>query len=226
VARLNDVLGVEGAPEDDAAGKVPVIVLGSADKRTALIVDELVGAQEVVIKSLPHPLVKVRNIAGASIMGNGEIVLVLNNADLTRAAERVSPGEVVAPQREEAAPASNGSVLVVDDSIVTRTLEKNILESAGFNVWIAADGVEAWDVLLSQDVNLLVADVEMPRLNGFDLTEKVRSDRRLRDLPVVLVTSLDSREQRERGVAVGADAHIVKQSFNQEVLLDTIRRLI
>jgi two-component system, chemotaxis family, sensor kinase CheA len=109
---------------------------------------------------------------------------------------------------------------------VTRTLEKNILESAGFRVRVAADGVEAWDFLQSEGVHLLVIDVEMPKLNGFDLTEKIRSDRRLRDLPVVLVTSLDSREQRERGVAVGADAHIVKQSFNQEVLLDTIRRLI
>jgi two-component system, chemotaxis family, sensor kinase CheA len=227
VAHLNDVLGFESSPENDARGKVPVIVLGSADKRTALIVDELVGAQEVVIKSLPPPLVKVRSIAGASIMGSGEIVLVLNNADLTRGAERVSPSAVATVEREDDASTSNTSaVLVVDDSIVTRTLEKNILESAGFKVWVAADGIEAWDVLLSQDVHLLVADVEMPRLNGFDLTDKVRSDRRLRDLPVVLVTSLDSREQRERGVAVGADAHIVKQSFNQEVLLDTIRRLI
>jgi two-component system chemotaxis sensor kinase CheA len=227
VSRLNDVLGIESAPDNGVPGKVPVIVLGSADKRIALIVEELVGAQEVVIKSLPHPLVKVQNIAGASIMGNGEIVLVLNNADLTRAAERVATGSLATIDAPLETTAHDGSVvLVVDDSIVTRTLEKNILESSGFKVWVAADGMEAWDILLSHNVHLVVIDVEMPRLNGFDLTEKIRSDRRLRDLPVVLVTSLDSREQRERGVAVGADAHIVKQSFNQEVLLDTIRRLI
>ena len=227
VSRLNDVLGIESAPDNGVPGKVPVIVLGSADKRIALIVEELVGAQEVVIKSLPHPLVKVQNIAGASIMGNGEIVLVLNNADLTRAAERVATGSLATIDAPLETTANDGSVvLVVDDSIVTRTLEKNILESSGFKVWVAADGMEAWDILLSHNVHLVVIDVEMPRLNGFDLTEKIRSDRRLRDLPVVLVTSLDSREQRERGVAVGADAHIVKQSFNQEVLLDTIRRLI
>jgi two-component system chemotaxis sensor kinase CheA len=228
VSRLNDVLGVDISPDTEAEAKLPVIVLGSADKRTALIVEELIGAQEVVIKSLPNPLVRVRNIAGASIMGSGEVVLVLNNADLARGAERASNGG--APDvktREEEATSQNGSVvLVADDSIVTRTLEKNILESAGFRVRVAADGVEAWDFLQSEGVHLLVTDVEMPKLNGFDLTEKIRSDRRLRDLPVVLVTSLDSREQRERGVAVGADAHIVKQSFNQEVLLDTIRRLI
>jgi two-component system chemotaxis sensor kinase CheA len=229
VSRLNDVLGVDISP-DTEAGKLPVIVLGSADKRTALIVEELIGAQELVIKSLPSPLLRVRNIAGASIMGSGEVVLVLNNADLTRGAERTSIGAVLGPkthEEAEEATSHNGSVvLVADDSIVTRTLEKNILESAGFQVRVAADGVEAWDFLQSEGVHLLVTDVEMPKLNGFDLTEKIRSDRRLRDLPVVLVTSLDSREQRERGVAVGADAHIVKQSFNQEVLLDTIRRLI
>jgi two-component system chemotaxis sensor kinase CheA len=227
VSRLSDVLGLDGASETEEGSKLPVIVLGSADKRIALIVEELAGAQEVVIKSLPHPLVKVRNMAGASIMGSGEIVLVLNNGDLTRTAERAAISRAPAAEAQEDTNTRKGSVvLVADDSIVTRSLEKNILESAGFRVKVASDGVEAWDVLQTEGADLLVSDIEMPRLDGFDLTERIRADRRLRDLPVVLVTSLDSREQRERGVAAGADAHIVKQSFNQEVLLDTIRRLI
>ncbi|MGH2787644.1 MAG: hybrid sensor histidine kinase/response regulator [Actinomycetota bacterium] len=225
VSHLDDVLGLPRTSDPEPTTKLPVIVLGSVDKRVALIAPGLLGAQEVVIKGLPPPLVRVRNIAGAGIMGTGEIVLVLNNGDLTRSADRANVQGDMATPREEA---NTGAavVLVADDSIVTRTLEKNILESAGFRVRVAADGVEAWDVLQSGGVHLLVADVEMPRLDGFDLTERVRCDRRLRDLPVVLVTSMDSHEHRRRGVAVGADAHIIKQSFNQEVLLDTIRRLI
>jgi two-component system chemotaxis sensor kinase CheA len=225
VTHLDEVLGLPRPSDPEPTAKLPVIVLGSVDKRVALIARGLLGAQEVVIKGLPPPLVRVRNIAGAGIMGTGEIVLVLNNGDLTRSADGANVQTDMATPREEAHTGAS-VVLVADDSIVTRTLEKNILESAGFRVRVAADGLEAWDVLQSEGVHLLVADVEMPRLDGFDLTERVRCDRRLRDLPVVLVTSMDSHEHRERGVAVGADAHIIKQSFNQEVLLDTIRRLI
>jgi two-component system chemotaxis sensor kinase CheA len=117
-------------------------------------------------------------------------------------------------------------VLIADDSIVTRTLEKNVLESAGYDVLVASDGGEAWNALETNRVDVLVSDVEMPLLDGFALTEKVRNEDRFRTLPVVLVTSLDSREYRERGIAAGADAYIVKHAFNQEHLLDTIRSLI
>jgi two-component system, chemotaxis family, sensor kinase CheA len=115
---------------------------------------------------------------------------------------------------------------VADDSITTRTLEKNILEAAGYRVRVAADGAEAWTALQSEPCSLLVSDVNMPRLNGFELTEKVRGSETLKALPIILVTSLDSREDRERGIWAGADAYIVKGAFDQDVLLSTIRQLI
>jgi len=122
------------------------------------------------------------------------------------------------------------TVLVVDDSITTRTLEKNILETAGYRVQLATDGLEALHLLdqLAQDggCDLLLSDVDMPRLNGFDLTTAIRADPRFRHLPVVLVTSLDTPADRERGIAAGADSYIVKRAFEQQILLHTIAQLI
>jgi two-component system chemotaxis sensor kinase CheA len=151
--------------------------------------------------------------------------MILNAADLTR------PGAAPDPARDEPRPAPPGrqrpaTVLVVDDSAVTRTLEKGILEAAGYQVRVAADGAAALDLLQREPCDLVVTDVEMPRLDGFSLTARVRADDRLRDLPVVLVTSLASEDDRRRGAEAGADAYIVKDAFDQDRLLETIRRLI
>jgi two-component system chemotaxis sensor kinase CheA len=117
-------------------------------------------------------------------------------------------------------------ILVVDDSITTRTMEKNLLEAAGYQVRVAVDGLEAWTVLKTEAVDLVVSDVDMPRLDGFELTARIRADKKLADLPVILVTVLDSREYKERGIEAGANAYIVKSSFDQSNLLEIIRRLI
>jgi two-component system chemotaxis sensor kinase CheA len=122
------------------------------------------------------------------------------------------------------------TVVVADDSITTRTLEKNILEAAGYRVQLAIDGAEAFDVLHRLIENggcdLLLSDIDMPNLNGFDLATQVRNDPTLKHLPIVLVTSLDTAADRERGMAAGADAYIVKRAFDQQLLLDTIAQLI
>jgi two-component system chemotaxis sensor kinase CheA len=115
---------------------------------------------------------------------------------------------------------------VVDDSFTTRTLEKSILEAHGFDVQIAVDGVEALSLLRSQQIDLVIADVEMPRMDGFELLEQVKSDDRLRELPFVLVTSRDKTEDKETGLNLGANAYIVKQKFNHQELLDTIKQIL
>ena len=114
----------------------------------------------------------------------------------------------------------------MEDSITSRMLLKNILESAGYQVKTAVDGIDAYTTLRTEEFNLVVSDVDMPRMNGFGLTAKIRSDRKLAELPVVLVTALESREDREHGIDVGADAYIVKSSFDQSNLLEVIRRLV
>lgn len=117
-------------------------------------------------------------------------------------------------------------MLVAEDSITARTLLKNILETGGFRTITAVDGIDALTQLKTNDIDLVVSDVDMPRMNGFELTLKIRASREFAGLPVVLVTSLDSREDREKGIDAGANAYIVKSSFDQSNLLDVIKRLI
>ncbi|MDQ1300512.1 MAG: two-component system, chemotaxis family, sensor kinase CheA, partial [Chloroflexota bacterium] len=223
--------GRDGAPA--AADLGTAIILGSAEKRLAFRVDAVTNAQEVVVKPLPKPFLRVQYLVGASILGTGEVVLVLNAADLLRTSAPAHAAPATpAPTPAEETPTRVRTLLVVDDSITTRTLEKNILEAAGYAVRAYADGLEAWNALQTEGgapdglFDLVVSDVSMPRLNGFDLTVRVRGDARLKNLPVVLVTSLDSREDRERGAQAGADAYIVKAAFDQDNLLETIRRLV
>ena len=222
--RLGDLVG--SGSRAPANGKHPVVLAGSAERRVAFLVDELRGAHELVVKGLPTPFRRVRFAAGAAIIGAGQIAVVLNVADLVRAEHAVTQAGPLRPLNAESVTPARPVVLVVDDSIVTRTLERNILETAGYDVRVAADGHEAWQSLETQGIDLVVSDVEMPGLDGFLLTERIRGDERFANLPVVLVTSLDSQDHRRRGVEAGADAHIVKQAFNQDRLLETIQSLI
>ena len=205
---------------------IPALVLGSAEKRIAFRVDKVLDEQEALLKSFGRQLSRVRNVTGATVLGSGRVVPVLNVPDLMKSALKESatlPREIVA-KGESAEKEKN--VLVVEDSITSRMLLKNILESAGYQVKTAVDGIDAYTTLRTEEFDLVVSDVDMPRMNGFGLTAKIRSDRKLAELPVVLVTALGSKKDRERGIDVGADAYIVKSSFDQSNLLEVIQRLV
>ncbi|UFS69603.1 response regulator [Geomonas sp. RF6] len=208
---------------DRERGQQPVVVLAAGEKRIAFAVDEVVGMLEVLTKPLGPQLRRVRNVSGACVLGDGSVVPLLNTNDLFRSALSVSGGARAAG----AAPSQRKvvSVLVAEDSITSRTLLKNILEASGFRVRTAIDGSDALAILREEDFDVVVSDVEMPRLNGFELTTAIRADRRLSELPVILVTGLESREDRERGIDVGANAYIVKSSFDQSRLVETIGKL-
>jgi two-component system chemotaxis sensor kinase CheA len=237
--RLGDVLGVPTEPFEPA--NQPAIILGSADRRAAFLVDGLLGAQEIATKTLPKPLIRVRHIAAATIVGTGEVVPILNVLDLLRATGKRPQSAVRSPQKpstesradrgrrtavRKAEPAEKQSILVVDDSVTIRTFEKALLEAAGYDVTAASDGLEAWNLVQKQAPDLIVSDVEMPNMTGFELTEKVRGDQRLKGMPLILVTTLSSDEDRKRGIDSGADAYVIKGSAEQDHLLDTVRRLI
>ncbi len=204
------------------------LILGSAERQVACLVDDVLGEQELVVHRLPPPLQRVRFIAGATLLADGRVIPILDMVDIVRAA--IGIYRTVSIRPKPSPPERHKHILVVDDSITTRTLEKNILEAAGYTVSLATDGVEALDVLRrlidNGGCDLLLSDIDMPRLNGFDLTTQIRADTRLRHLPVVLVTSLDTPADRERGIAAGADAYIVKRLFDQHMLLDTIAQLV
>lgn len=228
LVRLDDVLMLpKPAKQAEEKEYFLVLILGSSEKRIAFYIDEIISDQEVLVKPLGKQLSRIKNISGASILGSGKVVPVLNVPDLIKSALKAkgsgitgvqsASGEIDAKQRK---------ILVVEDSITSRMLIKNILESAGYEVITAFDGVDGWTKLKTEEIDAVCSDVEMPRMNGFDLTSKIRSDPAYTELPVILVTGLASQEDRERGIDVGANAYIVKSSFDQSNLLEVIQRLI
>jgi two-component system chemotaxis sensor kinase CheA len=230
LVRLAQVLELDGNEiGGEPSDYMSLIVLRTGDDRIAFAVDEVLNDEDVLLKSFAPPLLRVRNIAGATVLPSGTVAPILNVADLIKSARRfgVRSG---APKRCEKpaarSPHKQPKVLLAEDSITSRMLLKGILESAGYHVSTAVDGVEAFMRLRSETFDLVVSDVEMPRMNGFDLTERIRADRKLADKPVVLVTALSSSADRERGVEVGANAYLAKSGFDQSNLLDVVRRLV
>lgn len=227
LVRLADVLELLRVRVDGAANDtVQVVILGAASQRIAFGVDEILSEQEVLVKPLGKQLSRVRNIAGATVLGTGKSVPILNVADLLRSAVKVVAAPVATQVDKQEAVVETKSIVVVEDSITSRALLQSILESAGYKVVTAVDGIDALTRLKTERFDLVVSDVEMPRMDGFDLTLKIRADKALAPLPVILVTALESREHRERGVDAGANAYIVKSSFDQSNLLEIVRRLI
>src|SRR5690606_38692996 len=197
-----------------------VVVLSVANQRLGLLIDDVLTEQELAVKSLGRPLQHVPNVAGAALLGNGEPLVILNPAELVKSASMAQPHEVRFSSKNEEQANEKVHILVVDDSITTRTLEKNILEAAGYLVTTATEGTEALKRLAEFDtIQLVVADVEMPQMNGIVLVETIRASQAYSNLPLILVTSLESREDRERGMLAGADAYIVKRGFDQAELL-------
>jgi len=227
LVRLAGVLELPDArTEDEPRTDTVILVLGTGDQRVAFGIDAALDEQEVLVKPLRKPLSRVRNVAGATVLGSGRVAPILNVSDLLKSARKIGGGATRPATGARPTPAEAKSVLVVEDSITSRILIKGILESAGYQVKTAVDGMEAFTMLRAEPFDLVVSDVEMPRLNGFDLTAKLRADKRLADVPVILVTALERREDRERGIDVGANAYLVKSSFDQSDLLDAVRRLV
>ncbi|MDD5723021.1 MAG: response regulator [Syntrophales bacterium] len=220
---LGDILGLSRG--GNISSHLMILIVSALDNRIAFSVDGVLSEQEVVVKPFAPQLSRVRNISGATILGSGKVVPILNAQDLIRSAmkSQFEPlSDFPHPDEEN----KGKRILVVEDSITSRMLLKNILESSGYLVKTSVDGSDGYAMLRQEPFDIVVSDVDMPRMNGFDLTAKIRGDRKLSEIPVVLVTSLDSREDRERGVDVGANAYIVKSSFDQSNLLEIVGRLI
>lgn len=216
----NSTLNKQNEPGDF----IQLLILIHADKRIAFVVDEILEECQILVKELGKQLNRVLNISGATVLGSGLVVPVINVSDLMNSAVKASATQKVLSEKKT--PEKTYKLLVAEDSITSRTLIKNILESAGYSVETSVDGVDAFTKALVGKFDLIVSDVDMPRMNGFELTAKIRKDKKLGDLPVVLVTALESREDREHGIDVGANAYIVKSSFDQSNLLDVIKKLL
>ncbi len=219
---LAALLGSELPPR--APGPIQALLLANEGQRIALRVDQVLDERQVLLKGLGKQLARVRNVAGATITAGGKVALVLDVPALVRSAAHVGR-----PSRESAGPAvppARKCVLVAEDSITSRTLLRNILEGAGYDVEVAIDGMDALTRLRTGHFDAVVSDVDMPRMNGLDLTEQIRRNPAWANLPVILVTALESRQDRERGIEVGANAYIVKSSFDQSNLIEVLQRLV
>ncbi|MFO7873891.1 MAG: response regulator, partial [Bacteroidales bacterium] len=222
---LSDVLGI---PKRHTTRKRSIrhgLIFQHAQKKLALLVDDLLGEHEGVVKRLGAQLKQVKNISGASLLGDGKVVPVLNMPEVLSEAEgNKLTGSFDDDELVEKTDAGKSlRVLVAEDSITVRNMLRNYLDSAGFSVITAVDGQEAYEQLQHQDVDIVVSDIEMPRMNGFELTERIRKS--FGQIPVVLVTALESSGDRKRGMDAGANAYIVKSSFEKGNLIDTIKRL-
>jgi two-component system chemotaxis sensor kinase CheA len=220
--RLTDALETTDYPVmSERTKQITIVVLAYGAGQIACMVDEIIQEQEIIVRPLGSQLRRVRRITGAVILGDGTVALVLDPLALIQEARRLGekPFSFAAPADARL------TVLVVEDSVTTMFLLQTILEDAGFSVMTATDGMNALALLRDHRFDMVVSDVDMPRMNGFLLTEKIRADPSLSKIPVVLVTSLGSAEDRHQGMAVGADAYLVKSSFTTDRFLKIVRNL-
>jgi two-component system chemotaxis sensor kinase CheA len=232
VAWLADLLNLPGGSNGrvkSANQRLSCIILQTGHDKLGIFVDALIDEQDVVLKPQSQLLKRVRYISGATILGTGEVCMVLNPPDLIGTVRhRITQATLAGLEGRPAEMAEQRpkSILLVEDSIATRTQEKRILESAGYEVVTAVDGADGFNKLQSRAFDAVISDIQMPNLDGLQLTQRIRQHREYNELPVVLVTTLASDDDRRRGAEAGANAYITKGSFNQEVLLETLERLI
>jgi two-component system chemotaxis sensor kinase CheA len=217
---LTETLGL--SPGAEANG--PLVVLADTSRRHAFQVDRLIGQRDVVIKALDPLLPHLPAVAGASVEPDGSILLVLDPPGLIQRALRASRRNQLMTAD---APAMNRrSILVVDDALTIRELQRSILERAGFDVRVATDGVHALANLADAPSDLVLTDIEMPNMDGFALTEAIRADSALANIPVLILSSRSSPDDRQRGLDVGADGYIQKSGFDEASLLSAVHRLL
>ncbi|MCX5665657.1 MAG: chemotaxis protein CheW [Candidatus Omnitrophica bacterium] len=228
LVRLNDIfsLPTKGIVERKYYS---VIIVQAVEKRLGLLVDELNGRQDIVGKSLSEPLKNVKYVSGATILGDGRVILIIDVPSIIDSFEggvvirrqdvsKAMPGPIVKKRRK--------TILLAEDAISTAMLEKNVLESAGFSVVIARDGQEALEKSAQEKFDLVITDILMPRMDGFELTITLRKDKLYKNIPIIIVTTRESDADKRRGLEAGADAYILKSEFTSEGLLNTIERLI
>lgn len=226
LASLGSLLDV-GAPNRQG-DTLQVVSLQAADRSIAFEVDRLYSETELVLKPLGEELANTPYIAGAALLGSGDVILILDANDLVRAASGAAQPAFRNRSSQGRGPRQPRRlrVLIVDDSITTRTLEKNILEAVGFEVHVAINGEEAWDRLSELTPDVIISDVEMPRMDGLELCRRVKNNAHTASIPLILLTSLAKPEQREAGLKAGADAYLVKSRFDQDELLQTIQAVL
>jgi len=210
------------------AEEMPVVVIGSSARRYALVVDKIRGEESLAVQAIDPIFGKMRDISAAALLDDGEPVLILDVPDLLLSVEKLleEGGLHQLTRADHAGRRRMKRILVVDDSLTVREMERKLLVGRGFEVDIAVDGIDGWNVVRSGDYDLVITDVDMPRMDGIELVTLIKKDLHLHKLPVMIVSYKDRPEDRARGLAAGADYYLTKGSFHDETLLDAVSDLI
>ncbi|TKC85887.1 hybrid sensor histidine kinase/response regulator [Trinickia terrae] len=222
----HQLLGADAAEETRAS--VSVVVIGDEHETYGVAVDRFLGERMLVVQPLDARLGKVKDIAAGALMENGDVVLIVDIDDLLRSVDKlVRGGQLDRVRRAEGVAARQRKrVLVVEDSLTVRELERKLLEKRGYAVTVAVDGMDGWNALHGASFDLVVTDIDMPRMDGIELVTLIKRDALLKTMPVLIVSYKDRDEDRRRGLEAGADYYLAKGSFHDEALLDAVRDLI
>ncbi|MDT3380532.1 hybrid sensor histidine kinase/response regulator [Labrys neptuniae] len=227
VVGADQVLGC--APADNADGELRIVVVGSPGAMYGLVVERFLGGRELVVQPLDPRLGKIKDISAAALMEDGSPLLIIDVEDIIRSMEKLSSADQLAQvgrklvgRQEE----RRKRVLVVDDSLTVRELQRKLLDHHGYEVEVAVDGMDGWNALRNGRFDLLISDIDMPRIDGIELVHRIRQDPDLKSLPVMIVSYKDRAEDRQRGLDAGADYYLTKGSFQDDTLIDAVVDLI
>ncbi|MES2316808.1 MAG: hybrid sensor histidine kinase/response regulator [Pseudomonadota bacterium] len=211
-----------------AATELAVVVIGAGLHRYALVVDAIRGEQSLAVQALDQVFGKMRDISSAALLDDGAPVLILDVPDLLLSIDKLLGEGALHQLAQESAHVARKvkRILVVDDSLTVREMERKLLQARGYLVDIAIDGIDGWNVVRSGDYDLVITDVDMPRMDGIELVALIKKDIHLHQLPVMIVSYKDRAEDRARGMGAGADYYLTKGSFHDETLLDAVFDLI
>ncbi|MBK5375807.1 hybrid sensor histidine kinase/response regulator [Pseudomonas sp. TH43] len=217
-------------PASQSSGEtLKVVVIRERDAIYGVAVERFIGERTLVVLPLDERLGKVQDISAGALLDDGSVVLIVDVEDMLRSVDKLlNTGrlERIARHGNQAVEAARKRVLVVDDSLTVRELQRKLLLNRGYDVAVAVDGMDGWNALRSEDFDLLITDIDMPRMDGIELVTLLRRDNRLQSLPVMVVSYKDREEDRRRGLDAGADYYLAKASFHDDALLDAVVELI
>lgn len=225
----HQVLGCAPASVDDAGQDLSVVLLGTPGQLYGVVVDRFVGGAELVVRPLDPRLGKIKDIGAAALTEDGAPLLIVDVDDMLRSLEKLSASDrlgAVGGQAHVQGASQRKRVLVVDDSFTVRELERKLLDHHGYAVEVAVDGMDGWNMLKGGHFDLVISDIDMPRMDGIELVRRIRADAALHAMPVMILSYKDREEDRQRGLEVGADYYLTKGSFQNNALIDAVVDLI
>ncbi len=222
----SQILGIKHIPP--TTNKIPIIIIGDWNVSYGIVVDELIGEKKLALRQLNKKLGKIKDISAAAITDDGDPVLILDVDDLQQSIIDIINGKDIykVGYNSQLNPVKVKRVLVVDDSLTVREIEKKLLEAKGYSVDIAIDGVDGWNTVRNVKYDLIISDIDMPRMNGIELITMIKNDSTLRNIPVMMVSYKDRDEDRQKGLEAGADYYLTKGSFHDDTLIDAVIDLI